>query len=712
MKKVEGLALLVICLSLVSAIAGVGAGEKGVISISTIPVSGKIYIDGNFVGNGDYTGEYAVGNYTISFGKIEGYYAPRSRIITLEANETEEIIGVYERMPNGTLCVITAPVDGDIYVNSKKVGKGSFEKEYPENTVLEISFGDVEGYYVPESQEAIIISNKTTEIRGEYREIPRGWVNVTTISDDGRIKGDQGIIYIDGKKKGVGMHNESFYENTEHVISFENIEGYFTPENRTVIVKANETIHVVGRYIHRETYFICITTISDDGRIKGDKGEIFVDGEKVGIGTAKVEVYVNTSHTISFGSIEGYYSPNPVNLTTKTNDTYVQGEYKKIPKYKICVVTEPVEGDIYLNGVWKGKGSAEEEYYENTNLTISFGEVGDNLRGYYTPESFTITVKSNETIERRYKEIPTGTIEVVTITEEGREIEGEIYIDGKPMGSGDCSVECRIDRPHTVSFGFYPEYYDQEKNLQKYETPSPIKVEVAQFETKEVKGVYRKVKYNPEAKIMPEVEEVALNNEVKFTAEASYDLDGSIEKYIWDLDGEIKYGKEVIHRFTKGGERTVKLTIIDDDFLQDTDEVTITVRPEPTFAITKVNDTAIRVVISSPLERPPIIVSFRIKTDDPKAEISEPSFAGIMVHVGKDLFKRDIVIESKEGCRVWLEGSYYFEGNESKSKGIKTESVKIPPLPGGGEEVPNLPTLEVVAIIIISALIINLRKRR
>jgi len=157
---------------------GVAAEENGNISVSTNPVDGDIYIDTYPVGSGYYIGEYETGTHTISFGKVKGFETPESKIINLEANETECINVTYIEIPVGILIVNTSPVTGDIYINGDKVGNGYFEGEYEENTVLEISFGDVMGHITPNDEEVIIIADVQTSREGKYEEIPKGWINI------------------------------------------------------------------------------------------------------------------------------------------------------------------------------------------------------------------------------------------------------------------------------------------------------------------------------------------------------------------------------------------------------------------------------------------------------------------------------------------------------------------------------------------------------
>ena len=66
------------------------------------------------------------------------------------------------------------------------------------------------------------------------------------------------------------------------------------------------------------------------------------------------------------------------------------------------------------------------------------------------------------------------------------------------------------------------------------------------------------------------------NDEIYFNAEASDDEDGDIISYVWDLgDTNQDSGMIISHRYSSIGEYTVKLTVRDDDYLEDTYSQTI-----------------------------------------------------------------------------------------------------------------------------------------
>ena len=708
--------LMLVCGFAICSGLGVAAGETGTISVSTSLMGGDIYIDTYPVGSGYYVGEYGIGTHTISFGKVKGFKTPESEIINLEVNETEYINVTYIKIPEGILIVNTIPLSGDIHVNGDKVGNGYFEGMYEDNTVLEISFGDMEGYITPDGEEVIIIADVQTSREGKYEEIPKGWINVNTMSDDDKINGDAGKILIDGEFDGIGSCNKSFYGGTMHSVSFCAVDGYIKPVGRSVDVKAGEVISVIGNYIKKTTYWINISTISDDGKINGDQGEIFSNNTSIGVGRGAIEVYENSNPTILFGEIEGYTKPDLIPVKEITKDVNISGIYIHIPRYTINITTEPVEGDIEVNDLFKGKGSFEDEYCKGTNLTMSFGEVGDCFVGYKSPEPLHITVDSNRSEVVYYTKIPGRTIGIITVTKEGNNVNGPIYVNGILKGRGGVELECRSDRLHEISYGDCGEYYDNERKKPKYITPPPETVNITKCDY--VEGVYGKKKYPPIAKIIPVKPETALYEDVAFNAGASYDMDGRIVRYIWDFSDGLAEGEVTSHRFTTTGKKSVKLTVIDNDGDQSTDMVTVVVKRKPIVKLTKINDTRISIAIFNPMIRPvdphknPAAVSVDARVEV-NSRIGVTMSTSGLFHCNLDQgkkFERGISMECEEPYDVWVEYTYRFQ-DEDELRSSHTNSLRMPAKPSGKKpkSIPNLPSWIGVFIIL---LVFTIKKRR
>jgi hypothetical protein len=95
------MARIVLILSLVLITVGFGAPlkaqETGMLSISTIPLRGAVYIDTLLKGKGFLSGNVSAGSHVVSFGEIDGYVAPSPQTVTVIANQTYYVIGTYKK---------------------------------------------------------------------------------------------------------------------------------------------------------------------------------------------------------------------------------------------------------------------------------------------------------------------------------------------------------------------------------------------------------------------------------------------------------------------------------------------------------------------------------------------------------------------------------------------------------------------------------------
>jgi len=73
----------------------VNVKAAGMLSITTTPVSGAIYVDGSYKAAGSWSGSVDVGYYTISFGEVPGYITPQPQVVYVSEGETEYVTGIY-----------------------------------------------------------------------------------------------------------------------------------------------------------------------------------------------------------------------------------------------------------------------------------------------------------------------------------------------------------------------------------------------------------------------------------------------------------------------------------------------------------------------------------------------------------------------------------------------------------------------------------------
>ena len=70
---------------------------SGTLTVSTTPVPGAIYVDGEFKATGNWSGVVPVGNYTISFGPVTGYTTPANQTAEVFTDLETVITGIYEQ---------------------------------------------------------------------------------------------------------------------------------------------------------------------------------------------------------------------------------------------------------------------------------------------------------------------------------------------------------------------------------------------------------------------------------------------------------------------------------------------------------------------------------------------------------------------------------------------------------------------------------------
>ncbi len=93
MVRLPVLSLLIILL--LGHFASAGAQGTGTLSVTTVPVSGPIYVDYFLVGARFWSGDLTSGSHVVSFGDVDGYIAPSPQTVTIIANQTYYAVGTY-----------------------------------------------------------------------------------------------------------------------------------------------------------------------------------------------------------------------------------------------------------------------------------------------------------------------------------------------------------------------------------------------------------------------------------------------------------------------------------------------------------------------------------------------------------------------------------------------------------------------------------------
>jgi hypothetical protein len=82
-----------------TSVTGTYIKQIGTLSVSTTPVSGGIYVDGSYKGNGSWSGPIIVGSHTVSFGDVSGYATPIAQVVSVSEGQTTGVTGTYVQNP-------------------------------------------------------------------------------------------------------------------------------------------------------------------------------------------------------------------------------------------------------------------------------------------------------------------------------------------------------------------------------------------------------------------------------------------------------------------------------------------------------------------------------------------------------------------------------------------------------------------------------------
>jgi len=98
MVRLLALFLFVIFSLVLCDFTSVEAQGTGTLTVTTIPVSGAIYVDNLLVGARFWSGDLIAGSHVVSFGDVDGYVAPSPQSVTVVADQTYYVVGSYRKL--------------------------------------------------------------------------------------------------------------------------------------------------------------------------------------------------------------------------------------------------------------------------------------------------------------------------------------------------------------------------------------------------------------------------------------------------------------------------------------------------------------------------------------------------------------------------------------------------------------------------------------
>jgi hypothetical protein len=129
------------------------------VTMSTVPSSAQILVDGSQVGVGTYQGSYTDGQQIQVEVKANGYNS-ETRSVVINKNTSSLAFRLTRQIQYGTVSVSTSPSNAAIYVDGSYVGTGSYSAQYQENSNVQVR-ASLRGYS-DASSSVTVGANSTT----------------------------------------------------------------------------------------------------------------------------------------------------------------------------------------------------------------------------------------------------------------------------------------------------------------------------------------------------------------------------------------------------------------------------------------------------------------------------------------------------------------------------------------------------------------------
>ncbi len=276
--------------------------SQGNLSVDTGPIKGPTFVNGESWGTAPKSKAVNVGNYTVSFGDLDGYTTPQAQIVSVQEGVATNVTGTYEPLlpDTGVLLVMTTPVLGNILVDGASWGTAPAGQLTTVGDHV-VSFGDVPGYLKPSDQTATVDKTQTTRVDAEYIRLAPSTGILS--ADTTPVKGE---LFVDNVRWGTAPESRTIAVGT-HTVRFGEITGFITPDIQTLTVNENQTTQVMGTY----NPILCTLTetIQGKGTIEPAGGP-YQMGEKVA-----VMAIPNTGRVFSHWEQDLTGTDNPTTLT-------------------------------------------------------------------------------------------------------------------------------------------------------------------------------------------------------------------------------------------------------------------------------------------------------------------------------------------------------------------------------------------------------------
>ena len=345
-----------------------------------------------------------VGQYTITYGDVDGYITPPSETKILTKDATISFSGNYERMPIGSIEVVTNLEEATFKLYGLYVYRGGGTLWSKSDAVVgqyTITYGEVDGYITPPSETKTLTENANITFSGQYELIPTGTIEVAANLD-------QASYTVSGPKTYNGSGRswiQSGAQVGEYTITYKHVLGYTTPPSETKILEEDSTLIFSGQYI-----VIAGGTIEVFTNLEGATFNLSGPTNYTGSGVSWTQSEAPAgNYRITYNPVEGYAVPTQETRTLTGGGTIrFTGEY--IPLRGTIEVVTNLEGATFdISGPTNYSGSGlswTQSEAPAGDYTVTYNPV----EGYEAPQQQTLTLTREDTIRFTGEYIPKHTI--------------------------------------------------------------------------------------------------------------------------------------------------------------------------------------------------------------------------------------------------------------------------------------------------------------
>ena len=396
------------------------------------PTDGMWQIDGGeWLASGE-SANVKAGVHGIAFREVLGYVTPSSKVVNVSDGQILVKTVSYAQIPPKVTYTLN-PTEGKWRLDD---GEWNASGETVTTTVGDhtVRFQDVEGYTTPDAQTITLAAGDSLSETAEYEAIPPT-VTYTLTPADGKWRLDNGELNDSGATVVTTVG--------DHTVSFQDMEGYTTPENQTITLAAGERLSNVVAY-EGVPPTVTYALMPEDGKWRIDNGE-WIDGGSI------VETTVG-QHKVTFQSVKGYLTPSAQTITLIAGENLSKTvDYEPIQPTVTYTLT-PTSGKWRIDdGEWTSSGKT---------LTTTVGEHTisfQSIQNYMTPAEQTITLALGD----KYSQTVAYEVILPKVTYTLNPSDGKWRIDNGDWNDSGTTVEATVGS-HKVSF----------REVDGYNTPS------------------------------------------------------------------------------------------------------------------------------------------------------------------------------------------------------------------------------------------------